>query len=193
MAAINQEAMWKAWQDAGTPGEEHQKLQHLVGTWDVAGRTWMGGPGGPVTESKGVVETRWLLPGRWLIEDLTMQMMGMPFQGFAISGYDNVKKKFVGTWVDSMSTALLTMEGNFDAEGTTLACFGTSNASHGRTRQIDGLPHAHHRRRPPRVRDPRLLPATRGRQDTGTRVHAEEVGPGAADSGFLRKKEEGGP
>ena len=112
---------------AGTPGEPHRLLQRFVGTWDIVGRMWMEGPAGPVSESRGVVETRWLMPGRWVMDDVKTEMMGMPFQGFGISGYDNVKKKYVGVWVDGMSTALLTMEGNFDREGKTLALFGTAN------------------------------------------------------------------
>jgi hypothetical protein len=33
--------------------------------------------------------------------------MGMPFQGRGYTGYDNVKKKYVGTWMDSFSTGVM--------------------------------------------------------------------------------------
>ena len=127
MVEMDREEQWKAWLAAGTPGEPHRLLGRFVGTWDTVGRTWMEGPDGPVSESQGVVETRWLIPGLWLIEEVKTEMMGRPFQGFSISGYDNVKKKHVGMWVDSLSTALLTMEGHFDPEGKTLAVYGTSS------------------------------------------------------------------
>ena len=29
-------------------------------------------------------------------------------------GYDNAKKKFVGTWVDNMGTGIMTSEGDYD-------------------------------------------------------------------------------
>lgn len=125
MIEIGKEEQWKAFVAAGTPGEPHRRLGRFVGTWDIVGRTWVEGPDGLVSESRGVVETRWLVPGLWLIDDVKTTMMGQAFQGFSISGYDNVKKKYVGMWVDGMSTALLTMEGNFDREGKSLALFGT--------------------------------------------------------------------
>lgn len=127
MVELSKEARWKAFAAAGTPGEEHRLLGRLVGTWDIVGRMWMEGPDGPVSESRGVVETRWLLPGRWVIEEVTSEMLGGAFRGFSISGYDTVKKKYVGMWVDDASTALLTMEGNFAREGKTLALFGTAD------------------------------------------------------------------
>jgi len=127
MAEISKEEQWKAFMVAGTPGEQHRLLGRFVGTWDTVGRMWMEGPDGPVSESRGVVETRWLIPGLWIMDEVKTEMMGRPFEGFSISGYDNVKRKYVGMWVDAMSTALLTMEGNFDREGKTLALFGTAD------------------------------------------------------------------
>jgi hypothetical protein len=34
--------------------------------------------------------------------------MGMPFEGLGYTGYDNVKKQYFGTWIDSMSTGIMT-------------------------------------------------------------------------------------
>ncbi|MFU8856247.1 MAG: DUF1579 domain-containing protein [Deferrisomatales bacterium] len=121
------EAMMKAWVAAGTPGKPHELLGRMVGSWDVQGRLWMEGPEGPISESRGTVETRWLLPGLWIQDQVRMEMMGRPFQGYGVTGYDNLKKKYVAVWCDSLGTALLTMEGNLDAEGGTLALFGVAN------------------------------------------------------------------
>lgn len=121
------EAMMKAWMAAGTPGTPHELLGRMVGSWEVRGRMWMEGPEGPVSESRGTVETRWLLPGLWVQDEVEMEMMGRPFRGYGVSGYDNLKKKYVAMWCDSSSTALLTMEGNLDAGGKTLALFGVAN------------------------------------------------------------------
>ena len=38
----------------------------------------------------------------------------MNFKGMAIEGYDNVKKKFVVSWIDSMGTMILNSEGTYD-------------------------------------------------------------------------------
>ncbi len=43
-------------------------------------------------------------------------MMGKPFQGVGITGYDNFKKKYVSFWIDNMGTGMLTSEGGADAE-----------------------------------------------------------------------------
>lgn len=123
----DREAVMKAWMAAGTPGEPHRLLGRFVGSWDIRGKMWMEGPAGPVSESRGTVETRWLLPGVWIQDEVKTEMMGRPFQGYGVSGYDNVKKKYVAMWCDSTSTALLTMEGNLAADGKTLALFGVAN------------------------------------------------------------------
>jgi hypothetical protein len=38
----------------------------------------------------------------------------MRFIGHGIDGYDNVKKKFVGTWIDNMGTGVMMSEGDYD-------------------------------------------------------------------------------
>lgn len=52
-------------------------------------------------------------------------MMGMPFEGMSITGYDNATKKFVSTWVDSWSTGIMNMSGDWNAGTKTLTMTGT--------------------------------------------------------------------
>src|SRR3546814_8456449 len=40
--------------------------------------------------------------------------MGQPFNGIGFMGYDNVRGKYVASWVDDMSTGLMTSEGDYD-------------------------------------------------------------------------------
>jgi len=49
-------------------------------------------------------------------------------------GYDTLKKKYVSTWVDSMSTELLSMEGTHDAatRTTTMSCEGHESGESGK-------------------------------------------------------------
>ena len=44
-------------------------------------------------------------------------MMGTPFTGHGMTGYDNVTGKYWSTWTDSMSTGIMVSEGSCDAEG----------------------------------------------------------------------------
>jgi Protein of unknown function (DUF1579) len=44
-------------------------------------------------------------------------MMGMPFEGASITGYDNVEKRFFNVWFDNMGTGMMTSYGTGDAKG----------------------------------------------------------------------------
>ena len=117
-------AMMKRWQEACTPNENHAKLAQFVGTWDTETSMWMGGPGAPATKSKGTSEIKWLVQGRWLVEEAQGSMMGMPIRTFSTIGYDNFKRKYVSSVVNSMTTTVLTAEGNFDQSGKNLITYG---------------------------------------------------------------------
>ena len=52
-------------------------------------------------------------------------MMGMPFEGRSLSGFDNAKKKFVTTWVDNISSGTTNMMGDYDEASKTLNLKGT--------------------------------------------------------------------
>jgi hypothetical protein len=93
------------------PGPEHEMLKKDVGTWDATVEIMM--PGAPTSTSKGV-ETNRMLGGLWLVTDFKSTMMGQPFQGHGVTGYDVHKKKYVGTWTDTMSTGLYTGESTYD-------------------------------------------------------------------------------
>ncbi|MBI5017157.1 MAG: DUF1579 domain-containing protein [Deltaproteobacteria bacterium] len=126
-AGITQEEMMKSWATAGAPGEQHHRLERFIGTWDSVTRTWMPGSKESDSVSRGTFEYRWLIPGLWQIGEFHGEFMGRPFQGFEVRGYDNLKKKHVGVWLDSTSTAILRMEGNFDPKGETLILFGAGD------------------------------------------------------------------
>ena len=42
--------------------------------------------------------------------------MGQTFRGMGVWGYDNVKKKFVSSWLDNSSTGISYSEGEWDAD-----------------------------------------------------------------------------
>jgi len=120
----SQEEIMKRWQDFMTPGDAHKKLEALVGTWDAEVKTWMGGPNSEPAISKGISEAKMALGGRYLVEEVTADMMGQPMSGIGYTGYDNFKKKYVGFWVDNMGTGITTMEGTMDKDGKTITTWG---------------------------------------------------------------------
>ncbi len=97
-----------------TPGENHKLLDYKVGKWNGHVTMWMA-PGMPPMESEATSETKWIMGGRYLHDDVRGTFGGMPFEGLGISGYDNLKKKFVYTWVDNMGTGIMAGEGTWDA------------------------------------------------------------------------------
>ena len=65
-----------------------------------------------------------ILGDRVMVEEVKSQMMGQPFTGHGMSGYDNVSDKYWATWIDSMSTGVMTSEGTCDAN---MACTYTGS------------------------------------------------------------------
>lgn len=108
-----QKAMMEAWMKAGTPGDDHKFLEPMVGAWTVKVTSWET-PGGPPTTSSGTAERAWVLGGRYLKESFKGEFNGMPFEGLGFTGFDNLKKKYFATWMDSMSTMTMMLTGTAD-------------------------------------------------------------------------------
>lgn len=108
--AMDEAAMMAAWQKAMLPGEGHRRLEPLVGNW-LARTTFQWGPDTPPDVNEGTSEHRWVLGGRFLEQVYRGLSMGMPFEGIGYTGYDNVRRKYVGTWMDSFGTGLMLSDG----------------------------------------------------------------------------------
>jgi hypothetical protein len=102
------------------PTPEHQRLAKEVGTWDATMKTWMGGPNAEPLVSKGVEVVKLMPGGLWLLSEYDGKFGDMDFHGSGHSGYDTKKKKYVFTWVDSIETEILLMEGEYDSDTQTL-------------------------------------------------------------------------
>lgn len=104
--------------------ENHKLLSSFDGDWDYTVKMWMdGNTSAAPQESKGIATRKTIMDGRYVTMDVngTMQMPGadgkltdMPFHGMGLEGYDNVKKKFVASWIDSMGTGIESSEGKYD-------------------------------------------------------------------------------
>jgi hypothetical protein len=99
------------------PGPEHEMLKKDVGVWDATVEMLV--PGAPPEVSKGT-ETVTMLGAFWQIAEFKSQMFGQPFEGRGTTGYDPAKKKFVGTWVDTISTGISTVEAAYDPATKTM-------------------------------------------------------------------------
>jgi Protein of unknown function (DUF1579) len=83
-----QKAEMEAYQKAGIPGAPHQELASSVGTYDLKIKSWHE-PGGPAMEDTGTATRSMALGGPFLVEAFTGSMMGMPFTGHGMTGFDN--------------------------------------------------------------------------------------------------------
>ncbi len=123
-AATDEKAAMEAMMKASIPGENHKKLEAFVGTFDVKVKTWEK-PGAAPQESAGTSEGKMVLGGRYVHEDFQGTFMGQPFTGMGMTGYDNVQKKFVSTWADTMSTGIMTSTGKANASGNGMDMSGS--------------------------------------------------------------------
>jgi hypothetical protein len=108
-----EKAMWDKMAQAGTPGEAHKKLEPLVGKFTVKSKSWMD-PAKPPEESTGSAERKWIMGGRYIEEHYQGTYGGQPFTGKGLQGYDNVTKKYFGTWMDSGSTSMTMARGGMN-------------------------------------------------------------------------------
>lgn len=93
--------------------EELKKLEFLIGKFDGKQKMFMD-PSQPPTESKGSVESKWILDGRYLSWGYKGDFMGMKMEGFFTITFDPSIKKYIGTWIDNMGNGILVMKGNFE-------------------------------------------------------------------------------
>ena len=121
-----QKAEMEAYMKAGTPGAPHQALASSAGSYDLKIKSWHE-PGGPAMEDTGTATRAMALDGRVLVEEVNSSMMGTPFNGHGMTGYDNVTGKYWSTWNDTMSTGLMLSEGTCDAQAKTCAFIGGWN------------------------------------------------------------------
>ncbi|HEV8604702.1 MAG TPA: DUF1579 domain-containing protein [Tepidisphaeraceae bacterium] len=94
------------------PQKEHEWLKQLAGDWEVNGEMYME-QGKPPMKNKGSESAR-MIGGFWVVAENKGTMMDTPMTGIMTLGFDPEKKKYVGTWVDSMAARLWQYEGTLD-------------------------------------------------------------------------------
>jgi hypothetical protein len=116
---LDMQAIMEIYKKVGTPGEPHKLFSKLEGSWTTRSRGWME-PGKPPVESSGTCEQKPILNGHYLRQEYFGDMMGVPFSGINILGYNNHTKKYESIWIDSMSTAIYFFVGAASADGKTI-------------------------------------------------------------------------
>jgi len=111
--------------------KEQAVLQKDVGEWEATVKATH--PGAPAaTEDKATERVTAVCNGRWLWSDFKGEIMGGPFEGHALYGYDPNEKKYVNFWIDSMTPTLMKTSGSHDAATKTCSLEGTSTDANGK-------------------------------------------------------------
>ncbi|MBI3725213.1 DUF1579 domain-containing protein [bacterium] len=106
-----------AWLKLASPGPFHEKLKPLAGTFEATTKFWAA-PGAAPTEAHGTSVHKLILGGRYLQQDYEAKSGDVvTMAGHGLMGYDNVKKKFTGVWVDTLSTSVMSSLGTCDESG----------------------------------------------------------------------------
>src|SRR5262245_25334723 len=105
------------------PTAEHKILATEEGTWDADIKSYTTPDSQPML-SKGVEVNTVLTGGLWIASTFRTDFGGMTFEGRGQFGYDPAKKKYVGTWIGSVSPALSVLEGTYDAKTKTMTYTG---------------------------------------------------------------------
>lgn len=113
----------KAWQDNMTPGKYHQWLSTMNGDWNAVVKMWMD-PSHPPSESQATTKNEMIFNGLYQRSSHSGDMMGMPFMGESITGYDNAKKEFIATWIDNFGSSIMLLKGQLDEATNTLVLEG---------------------------------------------------------------------
>jgi len=108
-----QSAEMQAWMEYMTPGPMHEMMAKTVGEWNVNTKFWMD-PAGEPMETKGSAIVEMILGGRYMQSTHTGTMMGMPFEGISLQGYDNSTGEFTSIWIDNMGTGFSISKGKYD-------------------------------------------------------------------------------
>ncbi len=118
-----EQAMMEAYEKMGKVGDAHRQLAAMAGDWTYENTLWMD-PSAPPSVSTGTSESKAIWDGRYIETFFRGDFNGQPFEGRAITGFDNLKGKYVSTWIDSMSTAIFISYGEHDAASNTTTYIG---------------------------------------------------------------------
>lgn len=129
--------MMAQFKELGTPGAEHAAWMNTAGTWTCEAKEVQFDGSTKVTKGKEVRTA--LFGGRFLKADFEGEMMGQPFSGIALTGFNKATKKFEMIWISSMDTAILFMTGTEKEAGKTWEFSGPwtgPNGMKGKTRVV---------------------------------------------------------
>ena len=140
-AADAQKQMMEAMMKAAQPGPQHEMMKKCEGSWKAVVKSWMG-PGDPMI-SEGSAQFKMILGDRYLEQRFNGTFQDKPFEGYGLTGYDNMQKTYTMLWIDNSSTGMMHGTGSYDDAKKTLTFRATSPGPDGKPmtmRRINVMP-----------------------------------------------------
>lgn len=112
--------------------DNHKVLASTAGTFSYVVKMWMDPKGNP-SESTGSATRKAIMDGRYVTGEYSGsfkmpgadgKMKDTNFKGMSLDAYDNVKQKFVSSWIDNMGTGIMMLDGTYDAATKTFTYAG---------------------------------------------------------------------
>jgi hypothetical protein len=118
MGGMSPDEMMAAYMAIGEPGPHHEAQMKFAGDWK-ARTSFVMDPADPEAREEGDATclTVAALDGRFMKSEFKSDFMGIPFTGIAYAGYDNARKQHVSIWMDTMSTSITYMTGDYNTDG----------------------------------------------------------------------------
>lgn len=117
--------------------KEHAFLKRFVGKWETTSEC-LAAPGQPLVKSSGTMSSR-MLGDLWLICDSQMTMGEMKMSALLTIGHDSARKKYIGTWVDSVFNYLWRYEGTATENTLTLESEGPNFMTDGKSTRFQDI------------------------------------------------------
>lgn len=109
----------------GEPGDSHQVLDAIVGSWEGTGSIWDGPESEPIPIT-ATVERHWVLGGRFLREEISVHSEdGEVFEALGYIGFNNEAAQYELLTIDNTSTAMLLETGKFHPDSKKLMIRGS--------------------------------------------------------------------
>jgi hypothetical protein len=75
--------------------------------------------------TEGTATSEMIMGGRYLKTIHSGTMMGMPFEGLNLQGFDNATKKFTSVWFDNLGTGISVSTGIYEEERNSIFFTGS--------------------------------------------------------------------
>jgi hypothetical protein len=112
-----------AYQEMAKPGEEHELLESLVGTWNLKFRLWPQ-PGTEPMTTYGTSVNEMILGGRFLLSKSVSGEGQMETEAMSIMGFDRRHRHYTYAGYDTWGTYYVAAAGPYQADQEAIVMYG---------------------------------------------------------------------